>query len=667
MSYNPNNPNGSATSANSAPVVIASDQSSIPVAATITGTPTISGSVSVSNFPATQPVSAVALPLPTGAATSALQTAGNSTLSTINTTLGSPFQAGGSIGNTSFGISGSLPAGSNALGSVSVSNFPSTQPISATSLPLPTGAATAANQSSIITALGSPFQAGGSIGNTTFASTQSGTWNLNNIAGTISLPTGAATAALQSTINTTLGSPFQAGGSIGNTSFGATQSGTWNITNISGTVSLPTGASTAANQATMITALNSIEVGTPNSLGQLTMANSSSVAIASDQTNIPTILPDMYVTGASAQTALVNNILTTTSGTAATDLGGYRSASVQVTSTGTGGAFIFEASNDNVNFQAIPVYNQLILTGTPITSAITVSASQLIYTFPITARYNRLRISTAITGGSIQAFSRFSQAGWTPAVVQVVSNTGANLNANVSTVATVNTLTNGNLGFPGQITDVTSAAIVTTTTTAAYTPTYGTTYQINIPVTAVSGTSPTMDVEVQESRDGGTNWVAIYDFPRISSIGSYNSPMLPLTGNKVRYVQVIGGATPSFTRAINRLQESFTGATFIRQIVDRTVSLTTLSSTTAVLNAEQETKNVMLTINIGAATGAPALQIQASDDAGATWYSIGSPLTAVASSTVSSTITNVTAQQYRAIVTTAGTGVTAGYVLVRAF
>ena len=43
------------------------------------------------------------------------------------------------------------------------------------------------------------------------------------------LPTGAATATGLSTINTTLGSPFQAGGSIGNTSFGATQSGTWTV------------------------------------------------------------------------------------------------------------------------------------------------------------------------------------------------------------------------------------------------------------------------------------------------------------------------------------------------------------------------------------------------------------------------------------------------------
>lgn len=39
----------------------------------------------------------------------------------------------------------------------------------------------------------------------------------------------------------------------------ATQSGTWNVTNISGTVSLPTGAATAANQSTEITALQLID------------------------------------------------------------------------------------------------------------------------------------------------------------------------------------------------------------------------------------------------------------------------------------------------------------------------------------------------------------------------------------------------------------------------
>jgi len=42
-------------------------------------------------------------------------------------------------------------------------------------------------------------------------------------------------------------------------SVAAVQSGTWNINNISGTVSLPTGASTSANQSTMITHLSEIE------------------------------------------------------------------------------------------------------------------------------------------------------------------------------------------------------------------------------------------------------------------------------------------------------------------------------------------------------------------------------------------------------------------------
>lgn len=44
----------------------------------------------------------------------------------------------------------------------------------------------------------------------------------------------------------------------GNLKVLATQTGTWNINNISGTISLPTGAATAANQATEITSLATI-------------------------------------------------------------------------------------------------------------------------------------------------------------------------------------------------------------------------------------------------------------------------------------------------------------------------------------------------------------------------------------------------------------------------
>jgi hypothetical protein len=42
------------------------------------------------------------------------------------------------------------------------------------------------------------------------AAGQSGTWNITNISGTVSLPTGAATSALQTTLNTNLGSSADA-------------------------------------------------------------------------------------------------------------------------------------------------------------------------------------------------------------------------------------------------------------------------------------------------------------------------------------------------------------------------------------------------------------------------------------------------------------------------
>lgn len=62
-------------------------------------------------------------------------------------------------------------------------------------------------------------------------------------------------------------------------SVNAVQLGTWNINNISGTISLPTGASTE----TTLSALSAKF----NSLGQKSMANSAPVVLASDQSSIP--------------------------------------------------------------------------------------------------------------------------------------------------------------------------------------------------------------------------------------------------------------------------------------------------------------------------------------------------------------------------------------------
>lgn len=74
----------------------------------------------------TQPISAAALPLPTGASTAALQTTGNASLASIDTKLTAPLSVTGPLTDAQLRASA--------------------VPISAASLPLPTGAATAALQ-----------------------------------------------------------------------------------------------------------------------------------------------------------------------------------------------------------------------------------------------------------------------------------------------------------------------------------------------------------------------------------------------------------------------------------------------------------------------------------------------------------------------------------------
>jgi hypothetical protein len=193
---------------------------------------------------------------------------------------------------------------------------------------------------------------------------------------------------------------------------------------------LPTGAATE-------TTLAALSAKVPPA-GQALMAASQPVVIASDQTAIPTVENATVVIGAAAQTAVVNNILPSVSGAAGTDVSNQRSASVQVVSTGTAGTFIFEQSNDNVNWVALPVFNGALTAGVPITAAITATASAIVYSFALRCRFVRLRIATLITGGSIQAFSRFSSEPWTPSVSTVAQSTAASLNATVAGTVTAN-------------------------------------------------------------------------------------------------------------------------------------------------------------------------------------------------------------------------------------
>lgn len=193
-----------------------------------------------------------------------------------------------------------------------------------------------------------------------------------------------------------------------------------------------TGASTTTNLfvetwlGILPVAVNSTNLGnSPIAINEVG-GTALTVGQKSTTTSIPTVQASAdFVTGQATQTATVNNILTATAGTASTDVSGYNSFSCQLVSTGTAGAFIFECSNDNVNFQTIAVTRPD--TGTLISGNIVPTASQIIYVGAINFRYMRLRIATTVTGGSIQAFLRLSTNQFTLSFYNVVNSTAANL------------------------------------------------------------------------------------------------------------------------------------------------------------------------------------------------------------------------------------------------
>jgi len=226
----------------------------------------------------------------------------------------------------------------------------------------------------------------------------------------------------------------------------------------------------------------------------------------------------------------------------------------------------------------------------------------------------------------------------------------------VTTVTTVAAVTAANLALPGTIADVASAALTTTTTTAAITPTFGTAYQVNIPVTVFTATS--LDINIEESTDNGTNWFVVYSFPRITATGFYNSPILRMRGTRVRYVQTFAGTT--CTRAINRSQISH-AASQIVQIIDRTIVPNTLNSVSPSLLIEG-CQDFNASVRCTAQTTPATILIQFSAD-GTNWFSSAASIT-TAVGIVQAKIANEQWKFARLIVSAAGSGITLGEAMI---
>lgn len=338
------------------------------------------------------------------------------------------------------------------------------------------------------------------------------------------------------------------------------------------------------------------------------------------------------------------------------DLSSYEAVSFNITWTWVG-TITIQWSKDNVNFYTIPAIS---ISGSIVANS---SANGIFTIYPRT-RYYRVRM-TAYTSGT--AFCTADGNFTTAPIALSQFPTTTTTQGSAATISTTTGL-GGWYIHPAVVglVDIASAALTTTTTTASIANNLGNSFQVTIPVTAVTGTTPTLDVRIEESFDGGTNWVTLYEFQRITATWSYNTPILRATWRNIRYVQTVSGTTPSFTRSITRNILPFHNAEPQKRLFDRTINVNSASTTTSSLFS-WTANNVQLIVNMGAiTTTAPQFKIQGSED-NVNWYDISTtPLSSIASTVVVQDV-KISTTFVRAITSTAGSGATLVYLSLKAY
>lgn len=74
-------------------------------------------------------------------------------------------------------------------------------------------------------------------------------------------------------------------------------------------------------------------------------------------------------------------------------------------------------------------------------------------------------------------------------------------------------------------------------------------------VTAASGTSPTLDVKIQDSVDGGSTWNDVGTFAQKTAAGREVVNVSGPFGPDLRVTWTVGGTSPSFTFAVDWIAE----------------------------------------------------------------------------------------------------------------
>ncbi len=181
-------------------------------------------------------------------------------------------------------------------------------------------------------------------------------------------------------------------------------------------------ATAAANTGATATSTASIAVNTGRIPAQ---------GLAGPANSLPVVLcSDVAMTGPAAQTA-GNNILTTDG--SATSCEQYNGVLLQVVSTVgvTAGAVAFEQSADGTSWVALQVLDVAAQNANPVTT-LTISANTVrVFAASLFCRFLRMRVATAVVGGSIQGMAVLSQNSPLPLTRNVQQAVASQLNATV--------------------------------------------------------------------------------------------------------------------------------------------------------------------------------------------------------------------------------------------
>ena len=98
-----------------------------------------------------------------------------------------------------------------------------------------------------------------------------------------------------------------------------------------------------------------------------------------------------------------------------------------------------------------------------------------------------------------------------------------------------------------------SGTITATTTHPAFSTEDDVTLEVTQAVSAASGTGPTYDLRLETSVDG-TNWDTVTPsggaFAQRTAAGAARGKAFAGLGRQCRFVETLGGTTPSFTRTV---------------------------------------------------------------------------------------------------------------------